>query len=173
MMKRTSLMTAAAGALALVVAAGPAQAFDKSAYKDLATQTVRKAISGNINNVDALIKKQEELIQLGVKGCRQYAKNSDKHTKLMNLVADHASDMKKMSLDEIESAWHEGGFLKENGIKYEDLDHFGKAVSLMDAVVHPATTYILLNKYKKTGNAALLDQVKGELTEVLDHMKHI
>ena len=42
-----------------------------------------------------------------------------------------------------------------------------------DAVVYPATAIICLKEYRNTKNDELLEQVKAELVEVREHMKHL
>ncbi|MCI0505225.1 MAG: hypothetical protein L0Z73_03870 [Gammaproteobacteria bacterium] len=76
--------------------------------------------------------------------------------------------MKQLSLSEIEEKWHHGGELKKNGYEVKD-DHFGQVGNLIDAVIHPPTTYIALTKYKTDGNKEHLEQVVAELSEVLVH----
>ncbi len=148
-------------------------AMDVASYKSIAKNTIKEALSGSISDIDKLIADQEKLVALGVQGCKDYAKKDSKYEKLMTLVVDNADKMKAMSLEEIEDKWHNGGTLYDNGIDFDAIDHFGPAISYMDAVVHPATTYIVLTQYKKTKDADLLSQVKDELSEVLEHMDHI
>jgi hypothetical protein len=42
-----------------------------------------------------------------------------------------------------------------------------------DSIVHPATAIICLQEYKKSNNEELLEQMKAELAEVAEHMKHL
>ncbi|WP_135078451.1 hypothetical protein [Terasakiella sp. SH-1] len=160
---------------ALLLVAGTAQAFEfeKAKFEEIAKNTISAALSGKIDNVDAVMADQKKLIALGVAGCRAYAQEDATHKAMMELVASSAEKMTAMSLEQIEEAWHEGGALAEIGVDVDDIEHFGTAISLMDAVVHPATAYIALQEYKKTGEAELLVQVKDELSEVLEHMSHI
>lgn len=158
--------------LALVISL-PAFAMDISGFKKIANATIKEALSGSIADIDKLIADQEKLVAIGVEGCKEYAKKDPKYAKLMKIVVSNADKMMAMGLDEIEEAWHEGGVLADNGIDFEAIDHFGAALSHMDAVVHPATTYIALKEYKKTQDGELLEQVKDELSEVLEHLGHI
>ena len=160
-------------ALFLVGFVSTASAMDKAGFKEMAKDTIRQALSGSISDIDGLIAQQEKLVAIGVQGCREYAKASPKDAKLMNFVADNAEKMKAMTLDEIEAAWHDGEALKEIGLDFDSIEHFGAALSHMDTVVHPATTYIALKKYKETKDEDLLEQVKDELSEVLEHLTHV
>ena len=152
-----------------------AYAMDVATFKKLAKDTIRQAMSGSIKDIDKLIAQQEKLFDIGVQGCREYAATAKnpKDVKIMNLVIKNADKMKAMTLDEIEGAWHEGGVLNKNGIDFDTTDHMGAAISHMDTVVHPATTYIALKEYKKTKDRDLLDQVKDELSEVLEHIENV
>lgn len=151
----------------------PVLALDVKGYSKLAKEIVKEALSGSVSDVDALIAKQEELIKMGVAGCNDHASANPKDAKLLNLVTANADKMKAMSLEEIEDQWHDGGYLTSNGVDVESYDHFGAAYSLMDTVVHPATGIIALKMYKTSKDPELLTQVKEELSEVLEHIKHV
>ena len=157
----------------LTFTATAAQAFDKATFERLAKASIKEAMSGEIKDPDALIKTQKKLIALGVAGCKEYAKKNPKWAKLMNLVVKNADKMQTMSLDDIEEQWHEGEALKEIGLNFDEIEHFGAALSFMDTVLHPATVVIVLNEYKKTRDPELLDQIKDELSEVLKHIEHV
>ncbi|MEE8431405.1 MAG: hypothetical protein V3S16_09160 [Candidatus Desulfatibia sp.] len=149
-------------------------AFEKEAFEKLAKDTIKQVISGSIADIDGLIAIQEKMIALGVEGCKMYVSKAPdaKDKKIMELVIGGAEKMKGMTMDEIEEAWHDGGVLGKNGIDADSIG-MGQTMSLMDSVIHPATTYIALKEYKKTKDKALLDQVKDELTAVLEHNKMI
>lgn len=151
----------------------PANAMDVAGYKKIANATIKQALSGSVTDIDKLIADQEKLVAMGVAGCKEYAKKAPKDAKIMKIVVDNADKMMAMTLDEIEPAWHEGEVLAEHGIDFDAIDHFGAALSHMDTVVHPATSYIALKEYKKTGDEELLEQVKDELSEVLEHIGHV
>ncbi len=141
-------------------------------YKAIVSQTIAQVDSGNVN-VAELVAMQEELIAIGVDGARQYATESTEHATLMNYVADNADAMVAMDLDTIEEQWHDGEALSEIGIDVDSLDHFGAAISHMDAVLHPATAIIALREYEASGDKDYLQQVKDELSEVVEHLSHI
>jgi hypothetical protein len=149
-----------------------AYALDVAKYETIVKGVVQGALSGS-PDVDDLIAKNKELITMGKQACRAQAKKKPADAKLMNLVADNAEKMQAMSLDEIEEAWHDGDFITANGIDLDSYDHYGDAISLMDTIIHPATSIIALNEYKKSKDKALLKQVKEELSEVLEHIKHV
>ena len=145
-------------------------ASDKAQFEKLANNAIKSVVSGSVN-ADALMKDMETLVSLGKKFCKANAKG--KGTKYMNLVLSHADNMKKLSLEQIEEEWHDGGMAKANGINLEQFGHFDAVSSAADAVIHPATCYIVLKNYKANGDKDGLDQIKDELSEVLEHLKHL
>lgn len=143
-----------------------------SEYKRLAQNTIEQAQKGTISNIDELIEQQAKLVQLGVEACNEYGKKHPKARRILDLVTSNAEMMKQLSLSEIEEKWHHGGELKKNGYAVKE-DHFGAVGNLIDAVIHPATTYIALTHYKRDKKPEHLDQVIAELSEVLVHIQHL
>ena len=143
-----------------------------SEYKRLAQHTIEQAQKGAISNVDELIEQQARLVQLGVEACNAYGNKHPKAKRILDLVTSNADMMKQLSLSEIEEKWHHGGELKKHGYTVKE-DHFGAVGNLIDAVIHPATTFIALNHYKKDRKPEHLDQVVAELSEVLLHIQYL
>lgn len=154
------------GQLTSVIAA------DLSEYKRLAEDTIKQVQNGQIDDIDLLITQQEKLVQIGVAACDDYASKNPKAKPVLGLVTSNAGNMKQLSLSEIEEKWHDGGELKKNGYEVKE-DHFGPVGNLIDAVIHPATTYIALSNYKKDRDKAHLQQVVAELSEVLVHLQYL
>ncbi|MBW2647617.1 MAG: hypothetical protein JRE23_15880 [Deltaproteobacteria bacterium] len=155
--------------------AGTKHQFDKQGYDKIAKKTIGMIISGNID-ADTMIADMEKLLEMGIAGCKEHM--SEKETppteaKIMKITIDNAKKMTTLTLDEIESQWHEGGALKAKGIDISTLDHFAEVMCHYDAVVHPATAIICLNEYKKTQKEELLEQIEAELAEVREHLKHL
>ena len=150
-----------------------AEVMDVEKYKMIATEVIRESMKGASANTEKMISQNEQLIEMGIAGSRTFAASNAKHSKLLTLTADNAAAMKAMSLDEIEEQWHEFGYLAKHGIDAESIEHFGPAISLMDTIVHPATAIIAIHSYQKESDSEYLDQVKAELSEVLEHIKHI
>jgi len=148
-------------------------ALDKERYLELATATIKKADGGFVSNVHKLIKQQEELIKIGVEGAKAYIVTHPEHADLLNEVINNADSMKRMTLDEIEDQWHMGKYMKAKGYDLDKFDHFGELFSLMDAIIHPATSFISLKEYKRTRNVDYLARASAELSEVIVHVKHI
>ena len=149
--------------------------FDAKGYTKTAKKAIGMIISGNVD-ADKMQADMEKLVTMGVDGCREHM--GEKETpeiekKLMQLVIDNAGKMKSMSLKAIEAQWHEGGTPKAKGIDTSKFDHFAEVMCHFEAVVHPATAIICLKEYKKTKKDALLEQVQGELQEVVEHLKHL
>ena len=155
--------------------AGSEHEFDKKAYDKIAKKTIGLVISGNVD-ADKMSADMEKLVALGVQGCKKHmskAKTPPVEAKIMKAVIDNADKMKSLTLAEIEVQWHEGNVLKAKGIDIGSYDHFAAVMCHLDAVVHPATAIICLKEYKKTNKEELLEQVKDELAEVREHLKHI
>lgn len=147
-------------------------ASDLSEYKRIAKHTIEQAQNGKISDVDALIAQQAKLVQLGVEACTQYGNKHPKARRILELVTSNADSMKQLTLSEIEEKWHHGGELEKHGYTVKE-DHFGDVGNLIDAVIHPATTFIALNHYKRDKKKEHLDQVVAELSEVLVHIQHL
>ena len=158
---------------AMITASSSALALDVENFEKVANDTIRQMNSGVVGDIDALIAMQEQLMILGLEGGVEFLQGNPKDGTPLKIVLENAESMKSLSLDEIESLWHEGNYLKKKGIDPEKIDHFGPMMSLMDSVIHPATSYLLIKEYKRTGNPDLLVRVKAELFEVLEHIKHI
>ena len=152
---------------------GSAQAFDKASYVKLAESIIQTAISGKVDDVDGMIGDLHKLVGMGKQGCSEFGADHPEHAKMMKLVVDNAGAMSEMGLEEIEVQWHDAEFLTSNGIDVDAIDHFSPALSFMDSVVHPATSIIVMQEYKKSPSGSKLGQVKDELSEVLEHMDHI
>lgn len=169
--RRRGVAVVLAGLLVLISQA--AAAFDAAGFTALANQTIRQANMGVAGDIDELIRMQEAMIEMGVQGIEGYVANNPRHAKLLRAVAANAETMKRLSLDDIEAQWHQGEYLDSRGLGHEDLDHFGPVVSLMDAVIHPATAYICLTQYKETGDSTLLARASAELVEVVAHVAQL
>ena len=155
--------------------AGTEHQFDVKGYDQIAKKAIGMVISGNVD-ADNMLADMEKLVGLGVSGCKEHmgeAETPPEETKIMQLTIDNAQNMTSLTLADIESQWHEGGFLKTNGVDLGEYDHFSEVMCHYDGVVHPATAIICLKEYKKTNNADLLEQIKDELAEVREHMRHL
>jgi len=157
------------------VFAASAHQFDVKSYDKIAKKNIGRVISGNID-ADKMVGDMEKLVQIGVAGCKKYmgeAETPTEEVKIMKIIIENADKMAFLTLNDIEAQWHEGGVLKANGINIDKFDHFSKVLCNSDAVVHPATAIICLKEYKKSKNEDLLEQVKDELAEVKEHLKHL
>jgi hypothetical protein len=165
-------------AFALVVAlAAPvvaAQAMDTVAYKAQVEETIREVISGNFPSIDKTLSRQDELIKIGIEGAQEFAVEKPEYAKLMQLTIANVGAMKKMAPDQLEEQWGDGSeAFKAAGYDVTKLSQFSAARSHTDTIIHPATTFVLLSIYQRTGDKALLEQAKSELVEVLEHLKHL
>jgi hypothetical protein len=156
-----------------VTIAVPAQALDFDNFRKLAQDTIRQMDMGVVGDIDAMIAIQEELIVIGMEGGVDYLQQSPADGQPLQITIMNAERMKEMSLDEIEAQWHEGAYLAKRGIEKDKIEHFGPVMSLMDTVIHPATSYLALIEYKHTGNPEMLARAKAELEEVLIHLDQL
>ena len=168
------LMMVVAG-MATFAFAGTKHEFDKVTYGKIVKKTIGGIVTGNVNP-EKMIEDMETLIEIGIAGCKEHMREPEtprNEAKTMQITIDNAHKMKSLTLDEIEAQWHEGGVLKSNGINIDQFNHFAEVMCHYDAVVHPATAIIALEEYKKNGKKDLLEQVKAELAEAKEHLKHL
>jgi len=155
------------------VVSGNVNGADLDSFTKIAKSTMDSVSNGNVDDIDKLIAMQEQLMSIGQQAITEYMEKNPDSAKMLKLVNENASKMKTMSMAEIESQWHEKGFLKNQGITGAFLEEKSVTGSLMDTVVHPATAIIALNQYKKTKDKKLLQQVHDELEEVIHHVERL
>ncbi|KPJ89314.1 MAG: hypothetical protein AMJ53_15870 [Gammaproteobacteria bacterium SG8_11] len=142
-------------------------------FEEMATRTINAVKKGHPKDVDQLIVLQERLMEIGVKACENYALANPDDAEMFQLVVNNAENMKVLSLPEIKQQWHAKRFLLSHGIPVEKLQQNSTTGSLLDAVVHPATAYIALKEYRRTGDSALLEQVNLELSEAVLQLTYL
>jgi hypothetical protein len=150
-----------------------AHAEDWQHFEKMATQTIKAVEKGHPEDVDELIILQERLMEIGIKACKNYALANPDDAKLFQLVVNNAENMKILSLGEMKYQWHAKRFLLSHGIPVEKLQQNSTTGSLLDAVVHPATAYVALTEYRRTGDTSLLEQVNLELTEAVLQLTYL
>lgn len=164
----------AAAAFGVVISICAAQAaLDVSAYRRLAEETMREAISGKVDDVETTLRRVDAIIAIAVDGARSHAREVPADAKVLEFVVANIAKMKSLGLDDLEAQWHDGAAFKEIGVDWKKVDQFGKLASLADAIIHPVTAHVLLREYAKSRDAKLLDRVKEELNEVLEHVKKL
>ena len=155
--------------------AGTAHQFDAGEFIKIAKKNVERVINHNIDTT-AMIADMETLITLGVEGCKEHmgeAETPDVEKKLMQIVIDGTPDMKNLTLEQIEPEWHNGGVAKSKGVDIEQFNHFAEVLCHYDGIVHPVTALICIKNYEKIKDQNLLDQIKAELDEVIEHMEKL
>ena len=155
--------------------AGTENPFDKKAYEKIIKGNIGRIISGNIDVKEMLID-MEQAVKLGLAGCEQYRDKPETpriENEIMRHIINNAQKMKSLNLYQIETLWHEGGFLKKKGIDISTINHFSEVMCHYDSVVHPVTAIICLKLYMETKDEDLLAQIKAELAEVKEHIKHL
>lgn len=152
---------------------GSASAMDTVLFTKLANDTIQETKGGFVSDVNRLIDMQKQLLEIGIAGSKRYIERHPEHREILSAVINNTDAMLKMSLEQIEEQWHQGKFMRSQGFDLDKLDHFGELFSLMDSMIHPATSYIALKEYKRTRNADFLARASAELMEVVEHVAHI
>ena len=155
--------------------AGTKNHFDKKAYEKFVKGNIGRIITGNID-VEEMLIDMEQAVKLGLAGCESYMSEPEipqRENEIMKYIIKNIQEMKSLNLDQIETLWHEGGFLKDKGIDISTMNHFSEVMCHYDSVVHPVTAIICLKQYMKTNDENLLAQIKAELAEVKEHIKHL
>jgi len=156
-------------ACAVIASATGAQAFDVATYRELVAETVYSIESGDAD-IAHLIAVQDQLIDIAVLGMREFIMAHPEHAQLMNFVTREIPAMRGMTLDEMETAWHDGEALSAIGMSYDTMDPYGAVFGLIDTVVDPVTAWIALTQYQNTPDDELLDIAADELSEVVEHL---
>jgi len=173
-MKSLTLKTSLIGGVLIFAGiCGNAQAIDSERYIKLANATIQEANGGFIPNINQLIKTQQTMVEIGVAGSKEYIRANPQHADILNEVIANAENMMNMSLEEIEDKWHMGKHMRSKGFDLDKFDHFSPLFSLMDSIIHPATSYISLKEYKRTRDTQYLGRASAELIEVVEHVSHI
>lgn len=163
--------------VALLVLSTPAYAvdIDKEEYVDTAKATIKKVKRGKVRekHIDKLVGQQNKLIRLAIEGALAYAESAPADRKMIHLTVLNSERMKRMSLEDIEKQWHAGDYMRSHGIDINGISHISDAMNYYDAIVHPATAIIALEKYRQDGNPEHLGQVEDELNEVVMHVEQI
>lgn len=148
-----------------------AYALDTDAFLKTARDSMKAVKKGKLKDVDSLIEKQKELIRLGIEGCLEFAEQSPKDAKMMQLIVLNSIKMQNLTLDEIEKEWREGSYLKSHGIDVDKYAQTDIQVNYFDAIVNPAMVIIALNEYKKSQDPQLLQQAHERLSEVVHQVE--
>ena len=147
---------------------------DFAAYKGLVKDSIQEIISGDIKDMNASLGRFQKEMQIGIEGCKELAAADAKFAPLMKLVIESADKMKTMKPEELEEAWgDEGNAADKIGMKLKELDQFSIARNYLDAVVHPARAYTFFKAYSASKDKQNLEEAKGELVEVLQHVAKI
>ena len=151
----------------------PAFAMDVDNYIDIAKQAASTVKKGKAKDLDKLIAQQEELIRLAVEGALKYAEENPARRKMLHLLVLNSERMKHLTLDAMENAWHNGDYLRRNGIDIGNLAHTDAAMGYYHAVIHPAAAYIALTEYKNSKDPELLHKAEDELNEVVVQVEQL
>lgn len=157
--------------------AGTVQAFDHERYVALARSGISD-ISALIQHApvdqDRLRATLDDMLAIGVHGCRSFMSHPAANTTLLELVLEQSTTMSQLSTAEISAQWYRGDLPKKYEIDIAALDHFGDiSINYMDSIVHPATALILLREYQATGDLFALKAARHELKEAIEHVERL
>jgi hypothetical protein len=151
-----------------------ASAMDAASYEALTKDTVKELVAGKFPDVAASLARLEKAMTLGMEACEEFAKASPADAALMAHAVKSAPGMKAMKPEELENQWGDEGVAGDAiGKPLKAIDQFSMARNYLDLVVHPARAYDYIVSWKASGDKQDLEQAKGELIEVLEHLKKI
>jgi len=151
-------------------------ALDSYNYTKVAEQIISEIEHEKVRSdaeADAIIIQLRKLVKIGMDGMRVYnPKNeSDKVVKEMTLNEGDEWATKEHSY--LDSNWHNGKALVKGGVKYNDMDHFSSPINQLDSILHPATSIVIMEKYKRTKKMHQQQAVIDQLSEALQHVESI
>ena len=166
--------TKISAAVLLLASVAPASAMDFATYKKLTNDAIKELVEHKIADPAASLARYEKLMALGIEGVKENAKAVPADAKLMDLVISSAPGMKAMKPEQLEEAWGDEGNAADGiGRPLKTIGQFDLTRNYLDAVVHPARAYTFMKDYMVTKNVQDLDEAKGELNEVLEHVSKI
>ena len=163
-----------AGFIALVSTFGSALAMDFAAYEKVTKETLQVLASAKVDDVAKLIALQDQAMAIGIEGCKEYAIARPEHAALMNLVITSSAGMLGMKADDLEAKWGDEGTAGDAiGVDFKKIGQFDPVRNQLDVVVHPARARAYLTDYSKSKKPQDLEDAKGELIEVLEHLQKL
>jgi hypothetical protein len=161
----------AVSALAIVMSVAQARAADLDQYADLAHMAVKELVAGELADPRATQERLKAVMAIGVEACRARAKAAPEEAKLLDLVVAEAPKMTGMGPDALEAAWGDEGTEGDAaGAPLAAVDQFSDVRNYLDLVVHPARAHDFVEVYARTRDRQALEQAKGELVEVIEHV---
>ncbi|WP_406856654.1 hypothetical protein ABEG18_03195 [Alsobacter sp. KACC 23698] len=151
-----------------------ASAMDAVGYESLTKDTVKELVAGSFPDVAKSLSRLEKAMTLGIEACEEYAKANPADAVLIAHAVKATPGMKAMKPDELEAQWGDEGVAGDAiGRPLKDMDQFSMTRNYIDLIVHPARAYDYIVSWKASGDKQELEQAKGELIEVLEHLKKI
>ena len=151
----------------------PAYAADYDTYKKLTKESIAD-LSAGVPDPDAFIAKESQLMEIGIAAAKEHAAAYPDDAKIMDVLVSSAPAMKIMSPQQLEDAWGDKGTAGDAiGLHLKDMEQFSLVHDHIDAVVHPARAAAFVRGYKSNKDKSALQEAKGELVEVLVHIKKI
>lgn len=150
-----------------------ASAMDVEQYVEIGEKSLKSVKRGKTKDIDKIIFQQRELIRLGVEGCLEFAEKSPADAKMMHLVVLNSQRMRNLPLDQFQTEWLEGGYLRAHGIDIDKFSARDQQTTYYDAVVRPAVAIVALEQFKKSKNPKLLQTVQEQLGDAVDAVEKL
>lgn len=174
MTRRLALVTATTAAVLPFAAPSAAMAMEVVEYKKLLEATVKEAVSGSLASPDATIARLEQALKLAIDGAKAYVAKEPTHGKVFTALIGSVNQLKLRTADDVEAEWGEDGKqFAAHGFDLKKNDQFSVAKSFIDVIVHPTLAISLVNEFRKSKDAALLERMKAELVEAVEHADHL
>lgn len=172
--RRAILATGLFGLTLALMPPGAARAMDVAEYKKLLEATVKETVAGSIANPDGTVARLEQALRMAIDGAKTYIGKDPTHAKVFTALIGSVDQLKRKSADDVEAEWGEDGTqFAANGFDIRKNDQFSKAKSFIDVIVHPTLAIALINEFRRSKDKALLDRVKAELVEAVEHADHL
>lgn len=172
--RRLALSIATTTMVLPFVVSPAASAMEVGEYKKLLEATVKEAVSGSLANPDATIGRLEQALKLAIDGAKAFVAREPAHGKVFEALIGSVSQLKGRPADDVEAEWGEDGKqFAAHGFDLKKHDQFSAAKSFIDVIIHPTLAISLVNEFRKSKDAVLLDRMKAELVEAVEHADHL
>jgi len=146
-----------------------------AAFAKLANGIIAQAVSGSVDAA-AVQKDVVKMEAIAADFAGKYKAKFPVGAKLMDFMIGQREHLPTMNLADIDAGFESEAINKAHGAEFgldltvEANEHFGNAV---DMFVHPATALICANMWQKEHKDELLQRIKSELQEVIEHCHHV
>lgn len=142
-------------------------------YKNVTNSVIEAIVTENVADMTGLINKLNKATEIGINFAKETAVKEPSGARLLGFLVDNVENIRKNSLEDIETNWHHGGEYTKAGINFDNFAQTSHVMSANDSVLHPITAILALNEYQKTQDPTYLEQAQSELEEVMEHINHV